>query len=213
MTIDFKEAARYLGYRNTEPNAAAMELIEECAAAVQKEAEPKHIYRRFDLEITEDGVIKAGGLEMKSSSLMRNFTGCGEVIFFAATLGNGPDMLMNRYSKLSISRAAVLQAVAAAAIEGYCNECQRSIEKELAAENIYVRPRFSPGYGDLPLTLQPDFLRVLNAQKTVGIYLSEGGIMLPEKSVTALMGLSRENSRCHIEGCEACGRTDCAYRR
>ena len=213
MTIDFKEAARYLGYRNAEPDAAAMELIEECAAAVRKEAEPKHIYRRFDLEISDDGVIRAGGLEMKSRSLERNLTGCGEVIFFAATLGNGPDMLMNRYSKLSISNAAVLQAVAAAAIEGYCNECQRNIEEKLAAENIYVRPRFSPGYGDLPLTLQPDFLRVLNAQKTVGIYLSEGGIMLPEKSVTALMGLSRENSRCHIEGCEACGKTDCAYRR
>lgn len=213
MTIDFKEAARYLGYRNAEPDAAAMKLIEECAAAVLKEAEPKHIYRRFDLEISDDGVIRAGGLEMKSRSLERNLTGCGEVIFFAATLGNGPDMLMNRYSKLSISKAAVLQAVAAAAIEGYCNECQRNIENELAAENIYLRPRFSPGYGDLPLTLQPDFLRVLNAQKTVGIYLSDGGIMLPEKSVTALMGLSRENSRCHIEGCEACGRTDCAYRR
>ncbi len=212
MLIDFKEAARYLGYRQNEPDATVLELMEECADAVQKESEPKHIYRRFALEIT-DNVIKAGGLEMTSRNLSRNLTGCGEIIFFAATLGNGPDMLMNRYSRLSISKAAVLQAVAAAAIEGYCNECQRNIEESLDAENIYVRPRFSPGYGDLPLTLQPDFLRILDAPKTVGIYLSEGGVMLPEKSVTAVMGLSRENSRCHIDGCEACPKTDCAYRR
>lgn len=212
MLIDFKEAARYLGYRQNKPDSAVLELMEECAGAVQKESEPKHIYRRFTLEVNGN-VIKAGGLEMTSRDLSRNLTGCGEIIFFAATLGNGPDMLMNRYSRLSISKAAVLQAVAAAAIEGYCNECQRNIEKTLAAENIYVRPRFSPGYGDLPLTLQPDFLRILNAQKTVGIYLSEGGVMLPEKSVTAVMGLSRENSRCHIDGCEACPKTDCAYRR
>lgn len=212
MLIDFKEAARYLGYRQNEPDATVLKLMEECADAVQKESEPKHIYRRFALEIT-DNVIKAGGLEMTSRNLSRNLTGCGEIIFFAATLGNGPDMLMNRYSRLSISKAAVLQAVAAAAIEGYCNECQRNIEESLDAENIYVRPRFSPGYGDLPLTLQPDFLRILDAPKTVGIYLSEGGVMLPEKSVTAVMGLSRENSRCHIDGCEACSKTDCAYRR
>ncbi|MCM1309153.1 MAG: Vitamin B12 dependent methionine synthase activation subunit [Butyrivibrio sp.] len=211
MTFDFKEAARYLGYKNAEPDAAVRALMEECFAAVRREAEPKHIYRRFDLEFA-DGVIKAGGLCMKSRSLERNLAGCREVIFFAATLGSGPDILMNRYSRLSISKAAVLQAVAAAAAESYCNECQNKIAAELADEGLYVRPRFSPGYGDLPLTLQSDFLNVLGASKTVGIYLSEGGIMLPEKSVTALMGLSRENSRCHADGCEACAKADCAYR-
>lgn len=91
MLIDFKEAARYLGYRQNEPDATVLELMEECADAVQKESEPKHIYRRFALEIT-DNVIKAGGLEMTSRNLSRNLTGCGEIIFFAATLGNGPDM-------------------------------------------------------------------------------------------------------------------------
>ncbi len=213
MIIDIKEAQRYLGYGRNEPDAAVLALIDECTAAVRETAEPRHIQRRFELEVTPEGVIKAGGLELRSRNLARNLTGCGEIVFFAATLGNGPDMLMNRYSRLSISRAAVLQAVAAAAIEGYCNQCQRELEEELAGEGLYVRPRFSPGYGDLPLTVQPDFLRVLNAQKTVGIYLSDGGVMLPEKSVTAVMGLSRENSRCHIEGCELCGKKDCEYRR
>lgn len=213
MTIRIEEVLRYLGYGAGEPDGRTLGLIGECADAVQKEAEPKHTYRRFALEVTPEGVMRAGGLEMTSRSLARNLTGCGEAIFFAATLGGGPDLLMNRYLRLSIAKAAVLQAVAAAAIEDYCNECQRGIEEDLARERLYVRPRFSPGYGDLPLTLQPDFLRALDAQKTVGIYLSEGGVMLPEKSVTAIMGLSRENNRCHIEGCEACGRKDCAYRR
>lgn len=122
-------------------------------------------------------------------------------------------MLMNRYNKLSIAKAAVLQGVGAAAIEAYCNECQKALEEELKAEGLFLRPRFSPGYGDLPLTIQKEFLDVLAAYKTVGIILSDGGVMLPEKSVTAVMGISSENSRCHIEGCEICGKKDCAYRR
>lgn len=213
MIIDVREVLRYLGYSRNKPDEATLELIDGCVKELQSEAQPRHTYRRFELEVSDGGWIRAGGIEMISHNLARNLTGCNEVIFFAATLGNAPDILMNRYSRLSISRAAVMQAVAAAATESYCNECQRAIEDSLAAEQIYVRPRFSPGYGDLPLGVQADFLRVLDARKTVGIYLSDGGVMMPEKSVTAVMGLSRENSRCHIEGCEACGKTNCAYRR
>ena len=131
----------------------------------------------------------------------------------AATLGNGIDRLLSRYTRLQISKAAVFQAVAAAAIEGYCNDCQNELSAKLAGGGLYPRPRFSPGYGDLPLSVQQDFLGVLNASRTVGIVLSPGGVMIPEKSVTAVMGVSRDNTRCHIEGCENCGRTDCAYRR
>ena len=121
--------------------------------------------------------------------------------------------MMERYLKLNITKAAVLQATAAEAIETYCNECQRQIEEEVAKEGLFVRPRYSPGYGDLSLTIQPDFLRVLNAQKTIGLFLSEGGVMQPEKSVTALMGLSRTRIGCTIEGCEVCSKKDCTFRR
>ena len=68
--------------------------------------------------------------------------------------------------------------------------CQKNIEKEAAKDGLFVRPRYSPGYGDLSLDVQSSFLKALNAQKTIGLFLSEGGVMQPEKSVTALMGLS-----------------------
>ncbi len=213
MIIDKKEALRYMGFGRNTPDERTVSMMEECIKEVEDIAQPRHIYRRFDLKITTDDYIEAAGLRFHSRNLSKNLTGCREIIFFAATLGNGVDMLMNRYSRLSISKAAVLQAVGAAAIEAYCNQCQKAIEQKLSGEGLYLRPRFSPGYGDLPLTIQPDFLRVIDAAKTVGIILSEGGVMLPEKSVTAVMGISSENSRCHIDGCEICGKKDCAYRR
>ena len=213
MIIDRKEALRYMGFGRNTPDERTAAMMEECIREVEHTAQPRHIYRRFDLKVTDDDYIEAAGLRFHSRNLSKNLTGCSKIIFFAATLGNGVDMLMNRYNRLAISKAAVLQAVGAAAIEAYCNQCQKDIEDRLAGEKLYLRPRFSPGYGDLPLTIQPDFLRVIDASKTVGIILSDGGVMLPEKSVTAVMGISSENSRCHIEGCEICGKKDCAYRR
>ena len=210
--INKKEVERYLGYGKNIPDERTTELIEECIRQIEKIAQPRSIYRIFDLKLKEDQ-IEAAGMKMQSRNLAKNLKGCEKIVFFAATLGNEPDILMNRYSRLQISKAAVLQAVGAAAIEDYCNRCQKKIEEQAAAEGFYVRPRYSPGYGDLPLAIQGRFLDTIEATKRAGIYLSEGDIMLPEKSVTAIMGVSEVNSHCRIEGCEACANTTCAYRR
>ncbi len=211
--ISVNEAVRYLGYKGNTPDERTMNLIYTCIDEIERVSEPKSIYRQFDLKITEDNYVQAAGLSMHSSNLAKNLKGCTKIFFMAATLGNGPDRLMNQYTRLSISKAAILQAVGAAAIEDYCNSIQKKIEQEAALSKLYIRPRFSPGYGDLSLNHQADFLRVLNADKTVGIILSEGGVMIPEKSVTAMMGVSSINSRCHIEGCESCNNINCPFRR
>lgn len=211
--INKKEVERYLGYGKNIPDERTAGLIEECIRQIEKIAQPRSIYRIFDLKVTQEDDIEAAGMRMHSRNLAKNLRGCEKIVFFAATLGNEPDILMNRYSRLQISKAAVLQAVGAAAIEDYCNQCQKRIEEQAAAEGLYVRPRYSPGYGDLSLTYQAEFLKVLEATKKIGIVLSEGGVMIPEKSVTAVMGLSRERTGCHTEGCESCENKNCAYRR
>jgi len=87
------------------------------------------------------------------------------------------------------------------------------LKEEAAAEGKFLRPRFSPGYGDLPLAIQPELFRVLEVQKNTGITLTESLLMMPTKSVTALIGVSTEDSHCLIQGCESCGKRDCSFRR
>ena len=49
--------------------------------------------------------------------------------------------------------------------------------------------RYSPGYGDLPLELQREIIRVLDCGRTIGITLTESLLMQPSKSVTAVIGM------------------------
>lgn len=78
----------------------------------------------------------------------------------------------------------------------------------------FLTDRFSPGYGDLPLKHQPDVLRLLEAQKRLGINLTSSGLMIPRKSVTAIMGISRERQKKRFKGCEVCSRfMDCELRK
>lgn len=211
--IRLSEILRYLGYRREQPDEAVLSLITECLRESGKVITPRSVYRRFPLIVRGEDDLDAGGVRLQSRSLAKNLCGCEEVLFFAATLGSGADRLMDRYGKLAVSKAAVLQAVLAATIEAYCDLCQEQLQEELAAEGKYLRPRFSPGYGDLSLTIQERFLQVLEASKRIGICLSDGGIMLPEKSVTAVMGVGRENPHCVTQGCEVCPKSDCIYRR
>lgn len=145
--------------------------MEDCLEELERSVNCRSFYRRYPLTLLPDSELDFTCFKVKSRALSRNLKDCQEVILFAATLGAGVDLLLRRYSRLSMSRAVVLQACAAARIESYCNEINDKLKAEAAEEGLYLRPRFSPGYGDLPLSCQPDFCRVLEAEKTGGDHI------------------------------------------
>ena len=213
MQTDRKEALRYLGLGNHEPDAGTEKLLEECIREAEGAAQFHHLIREYPLTIEADGTIDGGCFRVKSRNLQKNLSGCESVLVMAATAGAGVDRLLARYGKLSVAKAVVMQAAAAAMIEAYCNELNAAWKKEYLEKGLYLRPRFSPGYGDFPLSAQKQVLDGLEAGKRIGITLTEGYLMMPSKSVTAVIGVSRTPASCTIEGCEACGKKDCAFRR
>lgn len=213
VDINRNEIFRYLGYRGMEADETVKQLAEECAAELLKNAEPRVVIGEFPLVMSEDGTIDGGCFRTKSANLLKNLGGCSQVLLMAVTLGVGADRLLAKYGKLQVSKAVVMQAAAAAMIEAYCNEICNDLRKKYEGKGLYLRPRYSPGYGDFSLSCQKMILDGLEAGKRIGIFLTDGGVMVPTKSVTAVIGVSAIKENCHIEGCEACGNTECPYRR
>ena len=114
------------------------------------------------------------------------YAGCREAVLFAATVGVGLDRLIARYGAVAPSRAVMLQAIGAERIEALCDVFCNTLAVE---ENRALRPRFSPGYGDLPLDTQREIFRVLDCQRKIGLTLNDSLLMSPTKSVTAIVGL------------------------
>ncbi|MBQ3763739.1 MAG: methionine synthase, partial [Synergistaceae bacterium] len=56
-------------------------------------------------------------------------------------------------------------------------------------ETERMTSRFSPGYGDLSMTVTEDIIAMLNATKRIGLSVTRSMMMLPIKSVTAISGL------------------------
>lgn len=211
--VNRKEVFRYLGYGSHEPDEGTAKLVEECISELSQAADVKVLKREFPLSVSENGVIDGGCFVTDSKKLLRNLGGCGRVLVMAVTLGAEADRLLARYGKLFVAKAVVMQAAAAAMIEAYCNEFCAEWREEYEKKELYLRPRFSPGYGDFPLSCQKRILDSLEAGKRIGITLTDGGLMMPSKSVTAVMGISRIRGFCHVEGCEVCEKKDCVYRR
>ena len=125
-----------------------------------------------------------------SNNLMKNLEGCRGIILFAATVGSNIDMLIRRFERTKPATGLMLQAIGAERVESLCDKFNDEITELAKALNIKTHPRFSPGYGDLDISVQVPILNMLNAEKRLGITLSQSYLMAPSKSVTAIIGLA-----------------------
>lgn len=124
----------------------------------------------------------------------------------------GVDGLIRKAQVEDMARAVVLDALASVAVEQLCQKLEEQIGCDFA--QYYKTWRFSPGYGDLPIELQRDFLNVLDAPRKIGVCTSESCMLTPAKSVTAVIGLSREEIKKKRRSCADCTmRERCAFRK
>lgn len=208
-----REAVRYLGYGRQAADAKTMEMIRDSFKELERIAKKRIVYRVFDLCMAEDGCITIGNMRISSKGLSKNLKDCEKVILLGATLGVEVDLALKRYSCTDMARTVVLQACAAAMLEEYLDECQIKIGEEMEKSGYFLRPRFSPGYGDFSILHQKEILAMADTARRIGLTMTESSMLAPTKSVTALIGLSRRKENCPFRGCEACGKTDCEYRR
>ena len=212
--VNQKEIYRYLGYGKNEPDGTVHMLVDEVLSELLAVIKPKNSYQLYDCR-TADECVFVGTMRIKSRNLAGNLAQCGTVALLAATLGIEADKLLQWYEVSNMAKASVVQACAAACIEAYCNLIQENIRLDAQAKSgtpLFIRPRFSPGYGDLPLDTQKDIFRLLDCTKRIGLTLTQNLLMYPTKSVTAFIGLTGNPENCHIEKCKRCGKTDCAFR-
>lgn len=208
--IDRREALIYLGYKGGAISEDAAADIERCERLLMETARPRAVWKMFML--MPDGTFAGSDFRPQGGDIRALLSGCGSAVLMAATLGNEVEALIRRAQVKSMADAVILDACASAAIENVCDNLCADIEKELSPQ--YLTDRFSPGYGDLPLTQQGELFRVLDVTRRIGVTLSASGLMLPQKSVTAILGVSPVPTKKRAKGCASCGLFEtCQYRK
>ena len=212
MELDIGEALRYLGAGNNPPE----ELRREAAAAADlltRTLRPRYVYRVFPVSLTSEGAALAGsGVTLPGNTARRMLEGCDQAVLLLCTLGAGFETLLRARQARDMAQAVLLDACGSAWVEAGCGEAEREIAARFP--NRYLTDRFSPGYGDLPLSLQSALCAALDGWRRLGVQVTESFLMNPTKTVSAVIGLSDRPQAARIRGCAFCSMAaDCALRK
>ena len=201
-TLDRREILRYMGYAGEEDAdivATAQGAIERLTAIAQ----PRYRYVKLP-----------DAMELPGEDIRRHLAGCDSMYLLCATLGAAVDREIRLTERSSMLQALALDAAAGDGIEKVCDHAQAEIRALEGQDGRYITGRYSPGYGDLPMTVQPDVIRLCDAPRKIGLSLTQSGILVPRKSVTAILGASSVPVEGKRRGCGTCSMTaSCPFRK
>lgn len=211
ITVSIEDALRYAGVRA--PTEKDRTTMAERAEGVLRAAPPRYVYRVLTPEESVDGVLlREAGLTLPGTMARKMLSGCRSAAVMVCTLGAAFDTLLRQAQARNMAEALLLDACGSAAVEAGCDE----MEKEIAAlfPDLFLTDRFSPGYGDLPLTLQGPLLALCGAEKRLGVHATDSCLLLPVKTVTAVAGIADTPRPARIRGCDYCTLKDhCSLRK
>ena len=208
--IDRGEALRALGWKGGEIAPELSRALARCEALLLSTARPRAVWRFFDL--LPDGELSGAGFAPQGEDVRALLAPCDRAILIGVTLGAEVEALVRRTQVTNMADAVILDALASAAVENVCDNLCADLASQVAPR--FLTDRFSPGYGDMPLAQQALFFSALDITRRIGVSLTPGGLMIPQKSVTAIIGVADTPQRMRPRGCENCALSKtCVYRK
>ena len=182
------EEAEVLRYAQW-PQAAAIPEdlpLAECLRMAEGRVRCRAVWRQYPLTVTETE-LDLGFARSASNSLRKHLEGCESILLFCCTAGAEMDRLIARAQLRSPLHGLLMHALGAQQVEGACDRLCEALARSFPEHRL--TPRFSPGYGDVPLSLQRGIFSALDCERQIGVTLTDSLLMRPGKSVTAVVGL------------------------
>lgn len=202
--LNRSEALRYMGAKALTPDKMTSDIMDEVESELLKVCRPVYTFT----EIPKDSPA-LGGNDIKEVVAESE-----KVLLIAATLGIYVEKLLRKTQITDMAKAVVVDAMASVAIEQFMDKIEDELKERY--KGLYFTNRFSPGYGDYPLEKQREVVKILNTEKKLGLSLSDSLLLNPTKSVTAVIGLNKNEVKGKINctsKCMKCGNKNCPYRR
>ncbi len=141
-------------------------------------------------------------------------------VFGAVTLGYEIVRKINALMLNSPTKAIIMDACASVIVDAYCDYIQDNLNTQfvnsMLGDSYYASQRFSPGYGDLKLETQRIIADIIQAEKNLGVHLTNHFQLQPEKSVFFIIGLSKIPFKSKVKtcgnNCSECLLKNCPYK-
>lgn len=200
MELNINEALRYLGVRE-DPEGTLHRQMTALSQELQSIVTPRHTWV----------LSEASALALPGRMAEKMLAQCKQAAILVCTLGQDFDRRMRQLQSRDMARAVMLDALGSVYVEAACDEAEKTIVSRFPG--MHLTDRFSPGYGDLPLDVQPRLMALAGASR-IGVTLTESLLMVPQKSVTAIIGIADTPQPARVRGCAYCPlNKTCQYRK
>ena len=202
--LNRSEALRYMGAKALNPDKMTSDIMDEVENELLKVCRPAYTFT----EIPKDSSALGG------NDIKKVVAESEKVLLIAATLGIYVEKLLRKTQITDMAKAVVVDSMASVAIEQFMDKIEDELKERY--KGLYFTNRFSPGYGDYPLEKQREVVKILNTEKKLGLSLTDSLLLNPTKSVTAVIGLNKNEVKGKINctsKCMKCGNKNCPYRR
>lgn len=186
--IDKSELLRYAGLAK-KSSSFPESLVAEASIQGHVLSQPKGCWQNYGYD-AETGIIQADSpLKLTGTSIRSHLAAATAVAVLAVTIGPALEQQVTQcFNKGEYTGGLLLDAAGTVAVETTADQLNELICQQTAAQGLTTLRRFSPGYGDWNITVQPDILS-LSLGQSIGITTTESCMLLPRKSVTAIIGL------------------------
>ena len=211
LKIDTKETRRYAGLMRAK-NFDEKNILDACDEAVLL-LDVRGIWKIYDYDAENNLVMSNPPFKLDGKSIIKHLANCEKVICIAVTVGEEiENEVTRRFSKGNYVQSVLLDAAATAAVEQAADSLEVAISQQISKDGYQMRSRFSPGYGDWALTNQENFFGITGADE-IGMSLSSAMMLIPRKSITAIIGLEKNfTEKAKSKSCAACNKLDCPAR-
>jgi len=214
MYIDKKEVLRYMGYSGQSIDSNLLQLLDACISEVMNISKKSSVYEVFDIDRTgEELRMKGTTLALRGEDINKHLLKAEKCAVMAVTLGLEVDRRIACYSKTDLTKGLIFDACATSAVESLCDMVEGEIGSYAKSIGFEITARYSPGYGDFPLDVQKDIIKVLKTYERMGLCVNHSSIMIPRKSVTAFIGMQHGECGEKNHKCISCSNKHCVFRK
>ncbi len=215
VDIDKSELYKYMGYENgSKPRGRVVSLIDEYTENAPSLIQPSYSYTVKDIELVHGSLVVVEDMAvLQSKTLAGLLEHCEKVAVFIAIIDDYLENMSKRLVKNGLMlQASCLDAIGSVAVQSVADSVRDRIERVASREYLVLSRRLSPGWCDWDTEQQRAIFQAVDGG-SIGVRLTDGCLMIPQKSVSGIIGLGTPDSGADTYNpCKKCDKTDCPER-
>lgn len=195
------------------------DLLDKACTEAYLLGHPQASWQIYNYDASQATILSPVPLVLQSPKIIHYLSQAVQIAVIALTIGPKLEQQVSDYFSLGeYTSGLLLDAAGTAAVEVAADQVCEFIKNKAALQGYRVLPRFSPGYGQWDITVQPTILELANGHE-INMTVTPSCMLLPRKSITAVVGLTPNEEEATLSylyqdtTCPQCPQINCLARK